>query len=136
MSPEIMKKRTKAYALRVVRLAQVVSATKIGKTLADQLLRSGTSVGANYRAACRARSQADFVAKLKIVEEECDESLYWMELVSEAQLVPHSKIAKLYKEGEELLAIVVASIKTVRAARNGNRQSSIVNRKFQSEDGE
>lgn len=127
MSPEIMKKRTKAYALRVVRMAQVLSSTKVGKTLADQLLRSGTSVGANYRAACRARSQADFIAKLKIVEEECDESLFWMELVSEARLVSQSKIAKLYKEGEELLAIVVASIKTVRAARNGNRQSSVVN---------
>lgn len=135
MSPEVLRKRTKAYALRVVRLAQVLSATKIGNTLADQLLRSGTSVGANYRAACRARSQADFIAKLKIVEEECDESLYWMELLTEAQLMPQSKIAKLYKEGEELLAIVVASIKTVRTARNGNRQSSIVNRKFQGEDG-
>ncbi len=88
----------------------------VGRRLGDQLLRSGTSVAANYRAACRARSKADFVNKLGIVEEEADESALWMELLVEGGLVPKRQLEKLHHEAEELTAIMVASRKT--AARN------------------
>ena len=86
-SAEQIKQRTKQFALRTMRLVQSLSANDVARTLGKQLLRSGTSVGANYRAACRARSKAEFRAKLGIVEEECDESMYWMELLIEADLV-------------------------------------------------
>lgn len=82
-----------------------------------QLLRSGTSVGANYRAASRAKSKADFIAKMGIVEEECDESLYWMEMLVEADLVDSERLAELMKEGDEILSMVVASIRTARSNR-------------------
>ena len=78
-------------------------------------MRAGTSVGANYRSACRARSRADFIAKLKVVEEECDESLYWLELFGETGYKSRMPVADLKKEAEELLSMVVASIKTARA---------------------
>jgi four helix bundle protein len=87
------------------------------------LLRAGTSVGANYRSACRAKSPADFINKLKIVEEECDESLFWMELLVEAGLFKLDLLSKLLDEGNALLAITVASAKTARAS------NSRVNRK-------
>jgi four helix bundle protein len=85
-----------------------------GRHIGGQLLRSGTSVGANYRAACRARSPAEFCAKLGIVEEEADESIYWMELLVEGQLVPERLLSNLVKEANEIVALVVASIKTAR----------------------
>jgi four helix bundle protein len=106
------KDRTKQFALRVIQVAQAVDSDHVGRRLGDQLLRSGTSVGANYRAACRARSPAEFRAKLGIVEEECDESAYWMELLVDSGLVPESRLADLRSEADEILAIVVASIKT------------------------
>jgi len=114
MTPEDMKKRTKAFALRAIRAAGALPRTQSGAVLGRQLLRAGTSVGANYRAACRARSKSEFAAKLGIVEEECDESLYWMELIIEAGLLPRTKLSPLMKEAEEILAIVVASITTAR----------------------
>ena len=80
------------------------------------MLRAGTSVGANYRAAARAKSRADFVAKLGIVEEECDEAAYWMEVIMTLKLLKPSRLAKLHVEAGELLAIIVASIKTARRA--------------------
>ncbi len=83
--------------------------------LGRQLLRSGSSVGANYRAACRAKSSSDFIHKLKIVEEECDETIYWMELLVAAGCLPQRRLESLLREADELLAIVVSSIKTVRA---------------------
>ncbi len=82
--------------------------------LGQQLLRSGTSVGANYRSACRARSIADFISKMGIVEEEIDESIYWLELLVECEMLKADEAAPLIKEGNELLSIVVASIKTAR----------------------
>ncbi len=85
--------------------------------LGNQLLRSGTSVGANYRAASRAKSKADFIAKMGIVEEECDESLYWMEMLADAGLVDIARMAKLMKEGDEILSMMVASIRTARSSR-------------------
>lgn len=112
------KNRTKQYALRVVRVVQAIDDNRVGRKLGDQLLRSGTSVGANYRAACRARSPAEFRAKLGIVEEECDETMYWIELIVEANLLPESRLSDLHKEADEILAIVVASINTSKQSSN------------------
>lgn len=117
MTKDQMLKRTQEFALRVVRTVDAMPARTTGQVLGRQLLRSGTSVGANYRAACRAKSKADFINKLKIVEEECDETLYWLELIVAAKLIPQSKLGPLMREAEELLSITVASIKTTRANR-------------------
>lgn len=99
--------------------------------LGSQLIRSGTSVGANYRAACRAKSPADFIAKLGIVEEEADESLYWMELIVDAKLLPKTRLADLMREAGEIVAITVASINTARGKKRQrmNPQSAIRNPK-------
>jgi four helix bundle protein len=118
MTREDMKKRTKAYANRVVRVCQALPEHWVAKTLGRQLLRSGTSVGANYRAVCRAKSTADFINKLRIVEEECDESLFWMELLVDNQIIAQKKLDQLMAEANELLAIVVASTKTARTSRD------------------
>ncbi|ODS33874.1 MAG: hypothetical protein SCARUB_00945 [Candidatus Scalindua rubra] len=109
-----MKHRTKQFALRVIRLVESLPKRQTADVLGKQLLRSGTSVGANYRAACRAKSTADFVYKMGIVEEETDESLYWMELLVEAGIMESKKLESLIKEANELLAITVASIKTAK----------------------
>jgi len=116
MTREEMKLRTQRYALRVIKAAQAAPQNRVAGALAVQLVRCGASVGANYRAACRAKSTADFINKLKIVEEECDESLYWMELFIEAGLIKKEKLADLRHEGGEILAIIVASLKTSRVA--------------------
>ena len=116
MTKEEMKTRTKRYGLRVIKAVQALPNDRIANVLGSQLLRAGTSVGANYRAACRAKSTADFVNKLKIVEEECDESLYWLELIVESGLMPFKRLAELMKEGDEILSIVVASLKRSRSA--------------------
>ena len=108
-----MKDRTKAFALRVIKLTSSLSKDFVGRRLGDQLLRSGTSVAANYRAACRARAKADFASKLGIVEEEADESALWIELLVESGLVPPRRLEKLLGEANQLTAIVVASRKTV-----------------------
>jgi four helix bundle protein len=118
MNPEEFKARTKAFGVRVYKLVVSLQQPQHGQVLGRQLLRAGTSVGANYRAACRARSPADFVAKMKIVEEECDESLYWIELLCELGLVKSDLLAGLTAEGNELLALIVASIKTARSKTN------------------
>ena len=110
----------------MIRLVEALPPSSAGRVIGGQLLRCGTSVGANYRSACRGRSRADFIAKMKIVEEECDEALYWMELLVESDLVKAALLADLTKEADEILAMVVASIKTSRSKKN--RQSSIVNR--------
>jgi four helix bundle protein len=117
MNKEEMKARTKKYALRVIKAVQSLSDDRVANVLGAQLLRAGTSVGANYRAACRAKSTADFVNKLKIVEEEGDESLFWMELLVESGLTAERKLAELMKEGDEIVAMIVAAIKTTRLNR-------------------
>ena len=117
MTKQELLQRTKDFALRVVRAVQALPRDDIAPILGRQLLRSGTSVGANYRAACRAKSGADFLNKLKIVEEECDESLYWMELLVESGLMPLKRLQSLMRESDELLSIFVSAIKTSRAAR-------------------
>ena len=120
------KSRTKQLALRVIRLVEALPPSRTAEVIGKQMIRSATSVGANYRAACRGKSTADLIAKLSIVEEEADESLYWMELLVEAGLIPAEKVASLMSETNEILAMTVASIKTLREkskesqVRNGN----------------
>ena len=114
MNSDAMKERTKALALRIVRLVDALPSGRTANIIARQLLRCGTSVGANYRAACRARSRRDFVAKLGIVEEECDEVTYWLELLTEAGIIDKARVTELLTEANEVLSIVVASIKTAR----------------------
>ena len=114
MNKEQFKKRTKQLALRVIRLVNALPKTPTSQTIGKQILRSATSVGANYRAACRAKSSADFINKLKIVEEEADETLYWLELLVEAGIMPESKLSDLMTETDEIIAMIVASIKTLR----------------------
>jgi four helix bundle protein len=128
MTSEELKKRTKAFGVRVIRLVDLLPESRTTNIIARQIVRSGTSVGANYRAACRAKSRPDFVNKLRIVEEECDETLYWMELLIDAGKAKVSLLADLMKEADELVAIMVASINTARNA--VNRQSAIGNRQF------
>ena len=102
--------RTKAFALAVIRLVEVLPRTQSATIIGRQLLRSGTSVGANYRAARRARSDAEFIAKLGIVEEEIDECAYWLELLQESGLVRQEAIASLHAEADELTAMIVTGI--------------------------
>ena len=115
MNREEIKVRTKQFALRVIRLVEALPKSYAAEVIGKQLLRAATSVGANYRAACRARSKAEFVAKLGIVEEESDECSYWLELIVEAGLVKHERVADLMKEADEITAIMVSSIQTARS---------------------
>ncbi len=112
MSAEL-KQRTKAFALRVLRLVDAMPKSTKGRILANQIGRSGTSVAASYRSACRARSRAEFAAKLGIAEEEADESTQWIELISESDTLPPAKIASLHRESEEFTAILASSRLTV-----------------------
>ena len=114
MTPEELQARTKAFALAVIRLVSRLPRTEVARVIGRQLLRAGTAVGANYRAACRARSSADFRAKLAVVEEEADESLYWLELLADAGILPGHALAGLLQEANELVAIFTASRKTAR----------------------
>jgi four helix bundle protein len=114
MGADELKKRTKAFAISAIKLVQMLPDKGPDRVIGGQLLRSGTSVGANFRAACRARSHADFIAKLKIVEEECDESIYWLELLDSQNLKIAPSIHAQMDEANQILSIVVASIKTAR----------------------
>ena len=118
MTKQELLQRTKVFALRVISAVRGLPPDEVARVLGRQLLRSGTSVGANYRAACRAKSTPDFINKMKIVEEECDESLYWMELLVEAGTMPLGRIERLMQEGDELLSITVAAIKSTRLAQS------------------
>jgi len=108
------KQRTKDIGLRVIRAVEALPTTKTADVIGRQVLRSATSVGANYRASCRAKSTADMIAKLSIVEEEGDETLYWLELLVEANLVLEARLRKLIADVDEVVAMVVASIRTLR----------------------
>jgi four helix bundle protein len=114
MCEKEFKDRTKKFALRVIKLVESLPNDRAADVLGKQLLRSATSVAANYRAACRAKSKADMIHKLSIVEEEADESLLWMELLVESELIKASRLNALIAECNEILAMVVASIKTLR----------------------
>jgi four helix bundle protein len=109
-----LKARTFEFSVRVMKLADSLPSTRSGNTVANQLVRSGSSVGANYRSATRAKSSRDFVNKLAIVEEECDETIFWIEVALKRELVPSHTVADLLKEANEILAIMVASIKTAK----------------------
>jgi len=114
MSEPDLRKRTKAFALRVLKLVDALPKTASGRALGSQLVRSGTSVAANYRAARRAKSTAHFLSKLGDVEEEADETLFWLELLEEFGIVPAKRLLELKKEADELVAITVASINTAK----------------------
>jgi len=124
MNEQEFKNRTKGLALRVIRLVGTLPKNQASEIIGKQLLRSATSVGANYRAACRGKSPADVLNKLAIVEEEADETLYWMELLIESEIISEVKLAGLLSETNEIVAMTVASIKTLRA-----NQSKIQNLK-------
>jgi four helix bundle protein len=125
MTEAQMKQRTKQFALKVINLIGTLPKTIQGRTIASQLIRSGTSVGANYRAACRGRSKAEFTSKLGTVEEEADESAYWMELIIEAGLLNREEVQSLHQEACELTAIMAASRITAASRPIANRKSQI-----------
>jgi len=107
-----MKQRTKRFALDIIRLVAQLPKTTEGRIVGGQLIRCATSVGANYRAACRGKSKADFISKLGIVEEEADESCYWLEIIIEGKILVQLEVETLLKEANEITAIIVASRKT------------------------
>jgi four helix bundle protein len=110
-----LRQRTKMFSRRVMRVCNALPENFVALALGKQFIRSGTSVGANYRAACRAKSRADFIHKMKIVEEEADESAFWMELLMDEGIVEAKKLLELHGEAGELVAIAVSSIKTAKA---------------------
>ncbi|MEK7580046.1 MAG: four helix bundle protein [Patescibacteria group bacterium] len=118
MNKEDLKKRTKEYALRIIKLIKALPNTVEGRAIGNQLIRSGTSVGANYRAVCRARSRAEFISKLGVVIEEADESAFWLEIIIEIGMIKRETIEPLLQETNEIVAIMVSS-----------RKSSIKNQK-------
>jgi four helix bundle protein len=141
MNADDLKKRTKQFALRILKLVAALPNTVEGRAIGGQLVRSGTSVGANYRAACRGRSRAEFIAKLGTVEEEADESAYWLELIIEGELLKPQQVQPLLDEANELTKIMASSRISASSAPAlplkrptksqvpSNRQSAIGNRK-------
>jgi four helix bundle protein len=127
MNETELKERTKQFALRVMKLVDAMPKTAAGRALGNQLIRSGTSVGANYRAACRGRSKAEFIARIGTVVEEADECQFWLELIMDGELMQRGLVEGLWKEADELTAIFVASAKTA-------GQSKVANQQFQIKD--
>ncbi|HJT34232.1 MAG TPA: four helix bundle protein [Pirellulales bacterium] len=126
MNERQFKDRTRQIALRIIRLVDSLPKTRAGDVIARQLMRCATSVGANYRAACRAKSRKDMAAKLAIIEEEADESLYWLELIAESEMLPRTRLVPLINVMGEILAMIVASQKTIRRSlAASNRKSKI-----------
>jgi four helix bundle protein len=115
MTSDQLKNRTKKFALAIIKLTNELPGNRVGWTFTDQIVRSSTSVAANYRAACRAKSDRDFISKLETVAEEADETMFWLEMIDESEILDdRSNIPPLIKETDELLSIFVASIKTVK----------------------
>jgi len=114
----VLKERTKRFALQIIRLCRILPRSSESVIISRQLLRSATSVGANYRAVCRARSTADFVSKLGIVLEETDETLFWLELLVDSGVAQPDKAAPLLREANELTSIFVASLRTVKGMKS------------------
>ncbi len=114
ITPEIMKDRTKKFAKRIIFLCRKLPKNREGYLIGNQIFRSGTSVASNYRAACRGRSKAEFIAKMGIVEEEADETLFWLEIIEEVEIFDSDLISPLKRECHEILSIVVSSINTAR----------------------
>jgi four helix bundle protein len=125
MTERELLQRTKQFALRIFQLVGALPQTIQGRAVAAQLIRSGTSVAANYRAACRARSKPEFVAKLGVVEEEADESAFWLELIIETELLNPAKVTPLLAEASEIVAIMASSKKTAAKSQIANRKSAI-----------
>ncbi len=122
MNAEELKKRTKKFGLNTIKLVECLPSTQAGRVIGNQLLRSALSVGANYRAACRGRSKADFISKVGITIEEADESQHWLEMLAEAGIVSPDKLKPLMQEANELVAILTASAKTARENLNRRTQ--------------
>jgi four helix bundle protein len=114
MNSHALKRRTKEFAKRIIKLCRVLPNNREGRLIGNQLFSSGTSVAANYRSACRGRSRAEFIAKLGIVEEEADETLFWLEMIDEMEIGDRNTVQSLMKECDEIIAIMVSSIKTAR----------------------
>ena len=121
MTKQELQERLKQFAIRIVKLVDKLPVTSAGRAIGNQIIRSGTSPGANYRAACLGKSDKDFLNKLKMVEEELDETIYWLELIMELKLVNPEKMASLYQENKELLMIIVKAITTMRNKLDVNR---------------
>ncbi len=114
MDSNILKQRTKNLAMRILKMVDTLPKTSTARIISHQIIRSGTSVAANYRAACRARSNAEFIAKLGIVEEEADETLFWLELSEETGLLPSNRLKDIKQEANEITAIIVSSRKSAK----------------------
>jgi four helix bundle protein len=125
MTERELIERTKQFALRVIKVVNALPRTIEGRSIASQLIRSGTSVAANYRAACRARSKPEFISKLGTVEEEADESAFWLELIIDGGLMNESKIRPLLNEASEIVAMMASSKKTAAKSQIANRKSKI-----------
>jgi four helix bundle protein len=121
MNAAELQERTQAFVLRVIRLVDSLPSKRSANAIANQLVRSATSVGANYRAVCRARSTPEFLAKFSIVVEEADETSYWLELIATAELVKPERITDLLKESNELLAIFARSRRTAKSNQQINK---------------
>ncbi|MGQ8337921.1 four helix bundle protein [Sunxiuqinia sp. A32] len=124
MNSDELKLRLKKFALRIIKLSESLPNNMTGKTLSNQIIRSGTSPGANYRAACLSKSDKDFLNKLKMVEEELDETLYWLELIVESGLVKAEQLDDLKNENLELFRIIVSSINTMKKKLNSEKITS------------
>jgi four helix bundle protein len=120
---EIIKRRTKQIGLEIIKLVDELPNKPYAWEISRQIIRSSTSVGANYRASCRAKSTPDFINKLKIVEEEADETIYWLEILEESKLIESSRVEPIKKETDEILSIIVASLKTLRDKENRKFQN-------------
>jgi four helix bundle protein len=118
MTEKEFKDKTKQVALRIIRLIESLPSTYTAQIIGKQVLRSATSIGANYRAACRAKSTADLLHKLAIVEEEADESLYWLELLVDSGMLPEKRLSELTRDINGVVAMTVASIKTLRSGKS------------------
>jgi four helix bundle protein len=114
MDSNELKNRTKTYSITILDLVEMLPNTISGRAVSNQIVRSGTSVGANYRAVCRARSDREFIAKMSIVIEESDETLFWLEIILQKEWVNKSQVDGIWKEGNELTAIFVSSMKTIK----------------------
>lgn len=129
MTTNELKEKTKLFALRIMKMTESLPATRAANVIANQILRSSTSVGANYRSACRARSKSDFISKITVVEEEADETLYWLELIEYSGMLKKERLSELINEANELVAIFTSSGKT---AKMNNPKSAVRNPKLRS----
>ena len=124
MNQDDLKKRLKKFALRIIKLSENLPNNITGNTIAKQIIRSGTSPGANYRAACLGKSDKDFLNKLKMVEEELDETQYWLELILESGLIKSNLLDDLVNENEELFKIIASTIVTMKKKINSRKDKS------------